>query len=375
MNLRGIICISAAAVVLSSFAPLAANADDNPSWRNERQARFAAFLKVHPNPESQVSAIKTKTVALVKASTAKTATAMPSAPTTEADSVLNQAPQIWRVSKAPVELWDGANYPEMIVVPAGEYTMGSPTTEAGRQANEGPRRRVRIGYSFAVSKYPITVGEFSQFVEETHYDAGNQCYSLKGEKWDRYSGSNWRQPDFEQTSQSPVVCTNYADAQAYVDWLSKKTGHAYRLLSEAEYEYVNRAGSTTPYWWGDDPTAACAYANGFDQDALSLTQTVKANSCHDGYVFASPVGSFKPNAFGLYDTAGNVWSWLADCGTVDLSSVPTDGSANTGGDCTQRILRGAAWYDSPSLLRPAQRLKGAGGDRGSRRGFRVARSF
>ena len=100
-----------------------------------------------------------------------------------------------------------------------------------------------------------------------------------------------------------------------------------------------------------------------------------ANSCHDGYVYASPVGSFKPNGFGLYDTAGNVWSWLADCGSTDLSATPSDGSANTAGDCSQRMLRGGAWYDSPSLLRPAQRLKGSADDRGSRRGIRVARVF
>ncbi|HUO21818.1 MAG TPA: SUMF1/EgtB/PvdO family nonheme iron enzyme [Caulobacteraceae bacterium] len=363
---------AAAVISLSGLAPVAASADDASAWRNDRLARFATYHAAHPNPDAEIAKIKAKTQALIKAAKADTALA---APTSDTDPLLDPPPVIWRASAAPLELWDGPDYPQMVVVPAGEYTMGSSVTEAGHQANEGPRRRVRVGYSLAVSKYPVTVGEFAQFVAETGYDPGNQCYALKGEKWDRYVDSDWRRPGYDQTSQFPAVCTNASDAEAYVAWLSHKTGHSYRLLSEAEYEYVSRAGSTTAYSWGDDPAAACAYANGFDQDARILTASVTANSCHDGYVFASPVGSFKPNAFGLYDTAGNIWSWLADCGGNDLSAVPSDGSAITGGDCRQRMLRGGAWYDGPLLLRSAQRLKGAAADRGSRRGFRVARTL
>lgn len=303
------------------------------------------------------------------------AAALRTLPASETDPALDGAPVIWRTSDMPIELWDGAAYPTMIVVPAGDYTMGSPATEPNHQANESPRHRVRIGYSFAASKYPITVGEFAQFVAETHYDAGNQCYTLQGGNFDNHNGRNWRRPDFDQTSQSPATCMNWDDAQAYVAWLSRKTGHAYRLLSEAEYEYANRAGSMTAYWWGDDPAAACAYANGFDQDAKSVNPNWTANTCHDGYVFTSPVGSFKPNPFGLYDTTGNVWSWLGDCGNDTYSGAPTDGSANQGGDCTRRLLRGGSWFNFPQFLRAALRIRSLSGFRSFNFGFRVARTL
>ena len=358
-------------LAMAMVAPAVAAAASMPS---DRLAQFAAYRASHPNPDAVIRQIKAKTAERIRLATAGAAgRAQP--PSSSPDASLNAAPIIWSVAPERVELWDGPDYPQMVVVPAGEFTMGSAPPEAGRQANEGPRRRVRIGYSFAVSKYPVTVDEFAKFVADTHYDAGNQCYALRDGKWDKYVDLNWRQPGYEQTGQYPAGCTNFSDAQAYVAWLSQKTGHTYRLLSEAEYEYVDRAGTATAYWWGDDPAAACAFANGFDQDAVRLTASVPANSCHDGYVYASPVGSFKPNGFGLYDTAGNVWSWLADCGSTDLSATPSDGSANTAGDCSQRMLRGGAWYDSPSLLRPAQRLKGSADDRGSRRGIRVARVF
>ena len=291
----------------------------------------------------------------------KAKAALRNLPGADTDPALERAPVIWRASDAPLELWDGADYPEMVVVPAGEYTMGSPVTEANHEKSESPRHRVRIGYSFAVSKYPITVGEFAQFVAETHYDAGNQCYTQQGGSYDMHNGRNWRRPDFDQTSQSPAVCMNYNDAQAYVAWLSQKTGHAYRLLSEAEYEYANRGGSTTAYWWGDDIGKSQADCEGCGS-AWDNKQT-------------APVGSFKPNAFGLYDTTGNVWSWLSDCWNETYNGAPTDGSANAGGDCGQRSLRGGSWSSNPTILRAARRLRRSAGNRYNNYGFRLARTL
>jgi formylglycine-generating enzyme required for sulfatase activity len=119
-----------------------------------------------------------------------------------------------------------------------------------------------------------------------------------------------------QTGRDPVVCVSWKEAQAYASWLSHKTSHSYRLLSEAEWEYADRAGTDSPAYWGDDPNEACKYANGVD---ATLTERFPKGkwedrvSCHDGFVFTAPVGSFKPNAFGLYDMEGNAFEWVEDC--------------------------------------------------------------
>jgi formylglycine-generating enzyme required for sulfatase activity len=347
-----------------SFIALKAKADDPDAWLQDRQARFSAYRAAHPNPDAEIAQIKAKTAALIAAS----------APKGDLQAALDQPPVIWRAAAQPLELWDGADFPQMIVVPAGEYAMGSAASEVNHQTYEGPRHRVRIGYSFAVGKYPITVGEFAVFVADTHYDAGDQCFTTEEGDQPR-RGRDWRNPSFAQTPTHPAVCLNWNDAQAYVAWLSRKTGHAYRLLSEAEYEYINRAGSTTVYWWGDDPAAACAYANGADLDTKARFPQMTTNTCHDGYVFTSPVGSFKPNPFGLYDTTGNAWSWLSDCWNDSYVGAPTDGSANMSGDCTQRLLRRGSWSARPTILRSAERIRYPVDVRIDDHGFRVARSF
>jgi formylglycine-generating enzyme required for sulfatase activity len=311
------------AMLAVALSTLPAYADDTGAWMQQRQARFAAYHAAHPDPAAAIAAASATTV--------------------------------------PATLWDGAGFPEMIVVPAGEFTMGSPDTEEGRQNNEGPRQRVRIGHAFAVSKYPITVGEFAQFVDETHYDAGNICSTTEnGSSQDR-KGRNWQNPGFAQTSQHPVVCINWNDARAYAAWLSYKTGHAYRLLSDAEYEYSNRAGSTTAWWWGNDIGKNQADCDG-------------CLSPWDGRQTA-PVGSFAANPFGLYDTSGNVWSWLSDCWNEAYTGTPNDGSSNEHGDCTRRLLRGGSWDDNPPDLRSAARDRDDPADRNQYNGFRVAQSF
>ena len=333
------------ALALSALASATARADDAAAWLKNRQVRFAAYRAAHPNPDAEIAAIKAKTTA-------------------------------WKTTAKPLELWDGADLPEMIVVPAGEYAMGSPDSEPNHQKNESPRHQVRIGYAFAVGKYLVTVGEFARFAAETHHDAGDQCLTMEGGGLDSRTGRDWRHVGFDQTENHPAVCMSYGDALAYVAWLSKTTGHAYRLLSEAEAEYVNRAGSSTAYWWGDDPAAACAYANGADLDAKARLPRLSANTaCHDGYVFTSPVGSFKPNPFGLYDTTGNAWSWTADCANDSYAGAPTDGSANTTGDCSQHVLRGGSKLNDPSYLRAARRIWHLNGARSFNHGFRVARTL
>lgn len=356
---QGWIRIAAVTAVAASSLAAVAYAADMSANAQDRQARFASYSAAHPKLDAEIARIKAKTAGLVAAARA-----------TDIQASLEKPPVIWRVSDKPLEVWDGADYPEMVIVPAGEFTMGTPLTEPFHQTYEAPLHRVRIGYSFAVSKYPVTVGEFAAFVADTHYDAGDACFT--GEQGKQpMSGRNWRQPSFEQASTHPVACMNFNDAEAYAAWLSKKTGHAYRLLSEAEYEYATRAGSTTTYWWGEDPAAACAYANGADMDAQAHFPTV--NTCRDGYVFTSPVGSFKPNAFGLYDMIGNVWTWQSDCWNTSYDGAPTDGSANASGDCSARMLRRGSFSARPPLNRSGGRIRYPVATRVDDHGIRVAR--
>ncbi|HEY5411556.1 MAG TPA: formylglycine-generating enzyme family protein, partial [Caulobacteraceae bacterium] len=279
------------------------------------------------------------------------------------DPNVAQPPVIWRTTSEPVEAWDDPQAPPMVVVPAGEFTMGSPPGEPDRQGDEGPRHRVHIGYALAVSKYPITRAEYAAFVAETRRPDPPSCYTFEGGSWKDQSGRSWRNPGFAQTGSDPAVCISFDDATAYAGWLSQKTGHAYRLLSEAEYEYGARAGSVTAYWWGDDPSVACGFENGADLDLKARFSNFTVNACHDGYAFTSPVGSFRPNPFGLYDMSGDAWSWTADCYSDSYSGAPQDGSANSTGSCGRRVLRGGSWGSGPRFLRAAYRNRNDTGNR------------
>ena len=249
--------------------------------------------------------------------------------------------------------------PELVVVPPGSFTMGSPASEEGRHTDEGPRHRVTIEQPFAVGKYEVTRGEYAQFVLDTEHSPTPSCriYEDEGE-WNERSGHNWQNPGYRQTERDPVVCVSWEDAQEYVLWLSKKTGKAYRLLSEAEWEYVTRAGTTTRYTWGDEIGQNRAHCDGCGGRWDSKR--------------TSPVGSFVPNGFGLHDMHGNVWEWVADCWNRSYEGAPTDGSARESVACKLRVVRGGSWDSSPALLRSADRFGLASDSRYSIDGFRVA---
>jgi formylglycine-generating enzyme required for sulfatase activity len=271
-------------------------------------------------------------------------------------------PVILRTPGAITELWDGPDTPKMVVIPAGEYTMGSPASEPDRYDNKGPQHRVTIGYALAVGKYDITRSEFAAFAAATGYKAQDNQGCIDSSNWSQNARGNWQRPGFDQTGADPVVCISFIDAGAYAAWLSQKTGHAYRLLSEAEYEYAVRVGSTTAFWWGDDRATACSYENGADL----------VNNCHDGFVFTSPAGSFRANAFGLYDMAGDAGLWTEDCYS-NYRGTPVDGSASAAGDCGRRVDRGGSWFNTVrSDYRDDTPLVGA---RINSLGFRVARTL
>ena len=234
--------------------------------------------------------------------------------------------------------------PMMVVIPAGEFMMGSPVNEKDHSISEGPQHSVTIARPFAVSMFDVTFAD---------WDA---CVSVGGcPQEGRAHDAGWGR------GTRPVIHVSWDDAQAYVDWFSRMTGKAYRLLTEAEWEYAARAGTTTAYYWGDEigKNNANCHRCGSQWDNLKT----------------SPVGSFKPNLFGLYDMAGNVWQWVHDCDHADYKGAPTDGLAWTTGDCGRRIVRGGSWGYFPVDPRSAYRYGDNADDRNYTTGFRVARTL
>jgi formylglycine-generating enzyme required for sulfatase activity len=251
--------------------------------------------------------------------------------------------------------------PEMVRIAPGDFEMGSPPEEDGRITSEGPRHRVTIKYSFEVGKYDVTRDEYAAFVSDTKRPDGASCDVHNGTAFHKTAGRGWRDPGFTQTGRDPVVCVSWDDARAYVKWLSGKTGKPYRLLSESEWEYAARAGTTTTYYWGDGVGSGNANCDG-------------CGSQWD-YKQTSPAGSFAPNAFGLYDMLGNVWQWTADCWNNSYIGAPGSGSSWQNGACGMRMLRGGSWAFDTLDTRVAFRYGEFAGFRSSSYGFRIARTL
>lgn len=284
--------------------------------------------------------------------------------------------------------------PEMVVLPAGSFLMGESKESfinAGIPTNllDFPQHNVSVR-TFAIAKYDVTKGEFAKFVQETGYNpSGCKIYEYQSgifhiTGWVDSSRASWHYPGFDQTDQHPVVCVSWDDAQHYVSWLNgklmsqssklKAAQYHYRLPSEAEWEYAARAGTRTLRYWGDNAADQCDFANGRD---LTLKERypdwLGVATCKDGFAATSPVGSFPPNKWGLYDMLGNVDQWAEDCWNFDHSGAPSDGQARISGDCTQRVIRGAAWATSPEFLISATRISYPSSSRDSAVGFRLAR--
>lgn len=245
--------------------------------------------------------------------------------------------------------------PEMVVVPVGRFLMGSPEDEEGRQDNEGPRRNVAMPQPFAVGRYAVTFEEW----DAAAADGACGGYRPDDQKWGR--------------GRRPVINVNWRDAQAYVKWLRKKTGKGYRLLSEAEWEYAARAGTTTPFWWGCSISPRQANYN-----TLSAFDGDLGGGGHRHRT--APVNEFEPNPWGLYQVHGNVREWVEDCWHENYAGAPDDGSPWmtgdwTTGDCARHVVRGGAWVVPSSSLRAAYRGKVGSDIRFSNVGFRVARTL
>jgi formylglycine-generating enzyme len=200
------------------------------------------------------------------------------------------------------------------------------------------------------------------------------CQRLQDKVWVDHATENWRDPGFAQNDNHPVVCVNWNDAKAYVAWLTRKSGKNYRLLSEAEWEYAARAGSTTAYHWGNNVNNACQYGNVGDRTMAAGTSLSFVN-CTDNYEWTAPVGSFQANDFGLHDMTGNAFEWTEDCVNSNYNGAPAQGSAWTSGDCGRRVLRGGSWYNYARYLRSADRFQLPVSGRFKSSGVRVARTL
>ena len=251
--------------------------------------------------------------------------------------------------------------PEMIAIPGGQFVMGSPEGEKGRDPIEGPQHAVTIK-GFAAGKYDVTRGQWRAFAAATHRPTVSGCQWV-GPTRDHETSANWQKVDFPQTDEHPVVCVTWNDAQDYARWLSARTHHHYRLLSEAEWEYAARGGTTTPYWWASGDSHAFAN-HGTAKCCGGLAEGP------DKWLFTSPGGAFPPNPFGLYDMSGNVLQFVTDCFSPAYEEHG-DGKANvsprklnTSGDladlngansCDYRVVRGGDWGDQAAWVRSAAR--------------------
>lgn len=262
---------------------------------------------------------------------------------------------------------DCTNCPEMVVVPAGSFTMGSPPDEPERAAEREDQARVTILRPFAIGAFAVTRAEFATFVATTSHKPDAGCYFWTGTTWEERADRSWQSPGFAQDDHHPVLCVALADAKAYVAWLSSRTGKTYRLPSEAEREYAARAGTTTPFWWGSAISTEQANYNG--------TSVYVRGAKGEWRQRTLAVGSFRPNSWGIYNVHGNVWDWTDDCWNEANKGNPGDGSARTSGDCRWRVVRGGAWNYAPTYLRAAFRYWNVPHNRSSVQGFRVVRAL
>jgi formylglycine-generating enzyme required for sulfatase activity len=239
--------------------------------------------------------------------------------------------------------------PEMVVVTAGELKMGSPQGETDRSPEEGPQHTVVFAKPFAVGRFAVT------------FDEWDACVAVGGCDGHVPSDEGWGR------GRRPVINVSWYDAKAYVAWLSRRTGADYRLLSEAEWDYVARAGTTTPFWWGASLSTIRANYRGDVVSAVNATGEYRKQTL--------PVDTFEPNPWGLYQVHGNVYDWIEDCFNETYHGAPSDGSAWTTGDCYRRGHRGGSWFSNPWALRSAARNRNFSFTRFDFIGFRVARSL
>ena len=237
----------------------------------------------------------------------------------------------------------------MVRIQPGSFTMGSSANESKRERFEGPQQNVTIDYAFEVGKYEVTFEDWDTCL------AGGGCkgYNPKDAGWGR--------------GKRPVINVSWEDAQSYLTWLNDVTGLKYRLLSEAEWEYAARAGTKTPFYTGKTITSDQANFNGQFPFMTSAKGPYRRKTV--------PVGSFKPNPFGLYDSLGNAFEWTEDCWNESHKDAPNDGSFRRDGDCKYRVMKGGSWVNHGYQIRAAKRTRYTTDYRYDDYGFRIARTL
>jgi formylglycine-generating enzyme required for sulfatase activity len=301
--------------------------------------------------EVRIAALEQAAAEAQRAQDAKTKGTVP----VEKPTLLGQlSPEQERALKPPDRFKECDNCPEMVTVPAGTFVMGSPASEPSREADEGPQQQVVFGHMFAVGRAAVTFDEWNACVAE----GGCNAYRPGDYGWGR--------------GKRPVINVSWNDAQAYVKWLSAKTGATYRLLSEAEREYVTRgctspACPSTPFWFGAEISPDRAnYDSRYSYNGSAKAQATRRTVATD---------ASAPNPFGLLQVHGNVREWVEDCWNANLSGLPQDGTARTTGDCSGHVVRGGSWADEPKDLRSAKRAWEVTTERQAEIGFRVARTL
>lgn len=273
--------------------------------------------------------------------------------------------------------------PEMVTIPAGEFVLGTDAAIAIPTEIPAELRplRIRIARPFALGRYEVTRGEFAEFAR----DSGLAGRTIRCRTWVearqgfRDLDTTWDRPNVpvSPTSRHPATCLDWHDAHDFAAWLAKRTGKPYRLPSETEWEYAAKAGTRTLRHWGNAPERGCSFANVNDRSTAArypLSWTVV--NCDDGFADVAPVGSLKPNAFGLYDMIGNVWEWIEDCASLTYVGRPTDQRAWTwDGGCKRRAQRGGGWITGPERSRSGMHSDGDDEDRADFAGMRVARDL
>jgi formylglycine-generating enzyme required for sulfatase activity len=311
---------------------------DLDGWRNARTAKYALWRSGHGYPTTEATSDYSQTERPYGDGSRN-----PS-PSRDTDP-----PGVSRPANAAI--WDDPEAPEMMVIRAGSFIMGSPPNEIGRRIYEGPQHRVEILHPFALSRDLVTFNEWDACAAE----GGCRQYHPSDQHWGR--------------GEHPVINVSWNDAQNYIAWLNAKTGKSYRLPSEAEWEYAARAGTTTPYYQGYTLTTDQANYDGVDYPRAGSPGIYRQAT--------TPVGSFSANGFGLTDMEGNVWEWAQDCWNADYRAahMPTDGAPWMSGDCDRRVVRAGAFNTTPAFARSAYRFWEVGQLRSAFIGFRVARNL
>lgn len=246
----------------------------------------------------------------------------------------------------------GGHGPEMVMIPAGSFTMGD--RNGNGPDDEKPAKRVNLS-SYAMSRFEVTFAEFDRFVA---------AVSKRPPSDDNFGRGNM-----------PVINITWEDASGYVHWLSQQTGHTYRLPTEAQWEFAARAGSDSTYFWGTDVNQACFYANVADSTAGTSHDAWLQVNCEDGYSGPAPVGQFSSNPFGVHDLIGNVYEWVQDCYSDNYEVLPTDGRAHENSYCRKRVARGGGWSSPSWHLRASHRQAFPENERRQTLGFRVVREL